>query len=481
MKMKKYILMWGVIIGFLASPSAHALGSITSIGWNGEYWLISSYSGEYKLVRYDGKTFKEVKLPSKVEDFEDSIIKFYPKDVNYYSGFTPRVLGWFNGHWLLAGTERIARFDGENFTISSFYPPLYKMICGRMYCLIVGDSKPGMAAHRVLIRYNGTDFADLTGQLINVTPYILAVSVGSEDDQWLIASYGWSSDPEGNFTVVNELVKYDGTAFVKASTLPPEFYAYSMGYNGEYWLLSDSQQIMKYGDGYFTNLTDQINVTWGFNKWKNDIQWGSDYWLINMGGHLLKYDGSRFIDVGLREGIKTVDVMAWNGEYWLIGGEKVNDSLVLMKYDGSFFIDLTDEFMRAGQARPPSTPSPPPAGYTEAVFAFLILALIAVLVLIWKAKSKGAILGAVWGLVGLITYVALMALEVKGKILLWAVQIIALPSVIWSEIAYQLGGGGSVYYNPGIVLLSSVGIGAILGFMIEKVYRKFKGLKVVRS
>lgn len=313
------ILIWGCIIGFLVFPSVHALGSITGIGWNGEYWLISSYIDEYKLVRYDGKTFEEIKLPSKVEDFEDSPIKFYPENVNYYLGFTPSVLGWFNGHWLLAGTERIARFDGENFTISSFYPLLYKMTCGRTYCLIVGDSKPGMAAHRVLIRYNGTDFADLTDQLTNVTPYILAVSRSGRDAQWLITSYGWSSDPEGNLTVVNELVKYDGTAFVKASTLPPQFYAYSMGYNGEYWLLSDSQQIMKYGDGYFTNLTSQIDVTWGFNKWKNDIQWGDDYWLINMGGHLLKYDGNRFIDLGVRDGIKTVDAIGWNGEYWLIG------------------------------------------------------------------------------------------------------------------------------------------------------------------
>ncbi len=123
-------------------------------------------------------------------------------------------------------------------------------------------------------------------------------------------------------------------------------------------------------------------------------------------------------------------------------------------------------------AQPPSTPPPLTGGRILIFLAVLILGFLVILFLIWKAKSKGAILGAVWGLIGLITYVALMGLEVKGKILLWAVQIIALPSVIWSKIAYQLGGGGSVYYNPGIVLLSSVGIGAILGFVIEKVYTK---------
>jgi hypothetical protein len=93
-------------------------------------------------------------------------------------------------------------------------------------------------------------------------------------------------------------------------------------------------------------------------------------------------------------------------------------------------------------------------------------------------KSRGAKLGAIWGLVGLITYVVLMGvevklgLEVKGKLLLWAVQIIALPSVIWSKIAYQLGGGGSFYYNPAIVLLSSMLIGALIGYVSEKIYGK---------
>lgn len=57
---------------------------------------------------------------------------------------------------------------------------------------------------------------------------------------------------------------------------------------------------------------------------------------------------------------------------------------------------------------------------------------------------------------------------------LWAVKIIALPSVIWSKIAYPLGGGGSFYYNPVIVLLLSMSIGALIGYVAEKVYRKFK-------
>jgi hypothetical protein len=196
-----------------------------------------------------------------------------------------------------------------------------------------------------------------------------------------------------------------------------------------------------------------------------------------MGGHLLKYDGSRFIDVELRGGIKTVEAIAWNGTYWLLSGEKIGGSMIPLKYDSSFFTDLTGGLMRAELTIPPAPPSPPPAGYTEGVFTFLILALIAVLVVIWKFGSRGAILGALWGMGGLITYVALVSLGVKGKILLWTVQIIALPSVIWSKIAYKLGGGGSFYDNPGIVLLMSIGIGAILGFIIEKICIKFKGCR----
>lgn len=161
--------------------------------------------------------------------------------------------------------------------------------------------------------------------------------------------------------------------------------------------------------------------------------------------------------------------MGWNGDYWLTGGKF--DSSVLMIYDGYSFTDLTGDFMSAGQAKPPSSPPPPPpAGYPEAVFTLLFLALIAVLVLIWKSGSRGAILGALWGMGGLVTYVAFISLGVKGTILQLAVQIIALPSIMWSKIAYKLGGGGSAYDNPLVVLILSAVIGAVLGFVIEKGY-----------
>lgn len=126
-------------------------------------------------------------------------------------------------------------------------------------------------------------------------------------------------------------------------------------------------------------------------------------------------------------------------------------------------------------SQPPDIPPPPPMD--AGIFIFLvalIFGFLIILLLIRKAKSKGAGIGAIWGLIGLIMYVALMALEVKVKILLWAVTIIALPSVIWSEIAYQLGGGGSFYYNPGIALLLSIGIGALIGYVAEKIYMKIK-------
>jgi hypothetical protein len=55
-------------------------------------------------------------MPPKVEDFEDSVIKYYPEDVNYCLGFTTATLGWFNDHWLLSDSQQIMRYSNGYFT-----------------------------------------------------------------------------------------------------------------------------------------------------------------------------------------------------------------------------------------------------------------------------------------------------------------------------------------------------------------------------
>jgi hypothetical protein len=52
---------------------------VSSLGWNGEYWLISGYDEDgYLLVTYDGETFTEIEGPwgSEDFDFENSEISF---------------------------------------------------------------------------------------------------------------------------------------------------------------------------------------------------------------------------------------------------------------------------------------------------------------------------------------------------------------------------------------------------------------------
>lgn len=146
-----------------------------------------------------------------------------------------------------------------------------------------------------------------------------------------------------------------------------------------------------------------------------------------------------------------------------------NTRLALILLTAFFlFIPLVDSIT----SQPPFTPSPPPSPPIGFVVVILLI-LASILLLIWKMrKSRGAVLGAMWGLVGLVIYIVLFdARIIRGHE--WIV--IALPSVIWSKIAYQLGSGGSFYYSPFIVLPVSVAIGALIGYGVEKVYQKLKG------
>ena len=148
---------------------------------------------------------------------------------------------------------------------------------------------------------------------------------------------------------------------------------------------------MKYEGVYFTNLTNQIDITWGFSKWGNEIHWSGEYWLINMAGHLIKYDGNTFINLGEEAGFKFIDVSIWNGKYWLIGGRGVDNSPKLVKYDGRKFIDLTFEFLIPAQSIleiPPSQVAPTPIQRQLAFIALGIIIALVVIAVVWKKKVK---------------------------------------------------------------------------------------------
>ncbi|MHC1598272.1 MAG: hypothetical protein ACXQS3_00750 [Candidatus Methanofastidiosia archaeon] len=215
---------------------------------------------------------------------------------------------------------------------------MYTMVCGDTYCLITGDNKPGMMPESILLKYDGTDFTDLTEYLTDIFLYGITVSKGDEGE-WLIAFHGHSTYSDETEIAANELVMYDGTSFEKMADLPDQFYTYAMGHNREYWLLTNSQQLLKYEGGQLTDLTDNIDVTWK-DSGCEEIQWVDECWMITMGGHLLTYDGDTFTEIEIGVNVEAIE---WNSEYWLIGGDST-----LQRYDGSSFTDLTDEYLNAG-------------------------------------------------------------------------------------------------------------------------------------
>lgn len=356
----------------------HCSASVSTFGWNGEYWLISGHDEDgYLLVTYDGETFTEIEGPwgSEDFDFENSEISFSilnmgisPKEFYSYPAFGDWVRGWFGGHWLLSGTEWISAFDGGEFVTTSLHTPLTTMTCGDAYCLIVGRSYPGQASHPVLVRYDGEElstdmFTVLYDQMTEkgVATMPLALTKGDGGNWYIATQYLQGEDGSFGGTVL-ELLTYDGTTFEKVVDLPEKFYVRSMGYNGECLLLTDSQRLLRYEDGGFTDVTSGIDVEWAPSKWGNDIAWADEYWMTMMNGHLFAYDGDTFTEL-----MSGVEDIAWNGEYWLIDSDSA-----LLRYDGETFTDLTCAFRDAG-----TSPGRPAWHYLVLALAALAIAALA--------------------------------------------------------------------------------------------------------
>ena len=338
--MKHFILL---SIFLLTLPVSHAQerGTVTGIAWNGTTWLISYYVNGSHLVEYDGREFAELKLPVREEDFNSSTINFLPKNLDYYIHLNPSVAGWFRDHWVLGGTERIAKYDGETFVVTPFYWSVHKLKCAESYCLAAGEW-PGPTGINELFQYNGTEFAFLSDKLKSTTSvplYQAAFSWNPSGGYWLVAFYGLGADEMGKTIKSNLLLRYDGERFLKVMSLPSSFVVSSMDYNGEYWLLGGGDKLAIY-DGrnlsFVARLSDNENI--------QTVRRGSGYWLVGTNSGLVKFDGDRVEKI--REGIIVNDI-EWNGEYWLIGGRGYAGPPKLLRYDGSAFEDLTPELLGA--------------------------------------------------------------------------------------------------------------------------------------
>ena len=496
----KRILLWGVIIGILALPSAHALGSITGIDWSGEYWLMAT--GEGDVVKYDGEKFSHI--------------------ANL--GCIPIEIRWAHGYWLMGcrkvepgkypvkSLDMLVRYDGREFrNLSMGYAP-QKIACNEKYCLMFGGAKDER-----LMKYDGSVMVDITPgfHAASSTPWINEMKWGGE--YWLIttsrglvkydgasftridiselsvSTLGWNG--EYWLVVLTEkqdittgykprLFRYDGKALAEIK-LPPffdktELKQEGMGYlvpkklvwNGEYWLMTTHfPRLIKYGDAF-----EEIVLPMKDANVVSDIAWNGEYWLLSYTvspGNLriAKYDGAGFTELAEMPEYAMLTIFGWTGEYWLIG-TSYSTPFGILRYDGSAITDLTGEFMRAGQAEPPSPPPSPPARYTEAAFALLLLALTVAMVLLWKAKNRGAFIGTVWGLIGPLIYWALA--DTKFLWMKTLLQIIALPMFVYSKIIPESVPGGSLYYSPVIVFPFSIALGALIGYAAGKAYGKIR-------
>jgi hypothetical protein len=494
----KKILLWGVIIGFLTLPYAHALGSITGADWNGKYWLLATAEGD--VVRYDGEKFS------------------YLANL----GCTPMEMKWAGGYWLMGcrkvesgeypdkALDRLIIYDGEGFrNISTGYAP-QKIACNREYCLMFGGARDER-----LMKYDGAKLVDITPglRMVSSTPWInemkwagdywlitttqdlvrydgdsftidtrgLSVSaLGWNGDYWLVVSTE-KQDPAVGYKP--RLLKYDGEALTEI-TLPPffdktELKQQGKGYliprkvvwSGEYWLMStDFPVLVRYDGDAFTEISLPIR-----DNGVSDIAWNGEYWLVSYPAspgnlRIIKYDGAGFTELTDMPEYAMLTIFGWTGEYWLIG-TAYSSPFGILKYDGDAFIDLTGEFTKAGQGMPPSPPPSQPAWHPMTLFALLLL-LTAGLALLWRTGRIGALLGAVWGAVGPILYWALADTTLPWMKTL--VKILALPMLVYSEIIPEDVPGGSIYYSPLIALPFSIALGALIGYAAWKLYDKVK-------
>ncbi len=88
-------------------------------------------------------------------------------------------------------------------------------------------------------------------------------------------------------------------------------------------------------------------------------------------------------------------------------------------------------------------------------------------------RYRGIKFGMLWGIISLIiVWITADTIFVKNEFLSLIIEIIALPETIYSMLFIQSSApGGSFYYSPFRALLFVIIIGALLGVLIETIYR----------
>jgi hypothetical protein len=234
-----------------------------------------------------------------------------------------------------------------------------------------GESYTG-APNPYLFLYNGTgsindtieDSAEAEWQGGDV------FAISSNGTSWLLSGLGsgvLNPLQIGRPILTNHLSVglFDGKKFIDLSRQLPEQMdgiLYANAFNGSDWLIGGGYLnrgvLFEFDGTRFIDLTSVIErFVHSFNSVQS-IAWNGQYWLIGGIGFLAKFDGLKFADLSSNltnmlssqvtsAKLFAVNSMAWNGSKWLIGGgEPVAINLFssvpwIASYNSTSFVDLT--------------------------------------------------------------------------------------------------------------------------------------------
>ena len=134
---------------------------------------------------------------------------------------------------------------------------------------------------------------------------------------------------------------------------------YANAYNGTEWLIgggyTSNGVLFSFNGISFTDLTAKIQASIPSFESVQSIAWNGKYWLIGGMGFLAIYDGANFVNLTPAvnklvtsnfPGAFSINSIAWNGSEWLLGGGtpvagySLIGSAFLLTYNASSLSDL---------------------------------------------------------------------------------------------------------------------------------------------
>lgn len=294
----KLIFLFFVFFLISATASAEEIqkDGYSAIGYNGDYFIIGTFSGD--LIKYDGEKF------ILLSNLGGSITKVV----------------WSGDYWLIGGDSFLIKYNEKFLNLSDY--KIYEISCSKSECLVCASVNETLK----LLMYNGKNLNEISK---NLSRKAGRCEIKSNDEYWL-------------FLLNGELYKYDGKELEK---LPIKGRIFAFEWNGSAWLISVKDKIeaklLLYDGRSFYNLrssqelfespTGKISPV--------EIAWNGKYWLMDNRYAIIKFDGIKFEKLLYNKNVYSpyrVKKIVWNGDYWLILYDLAGtEGSALAKYDGN--------------------------------------------------------------------------------------------------------------------------------------------------